>query len=428
MIPILMCIDVEPDKRAIDSNVREDWKGFEKTYEFFCRLRSRLEAATRSSVHFTWFLRMDPQIGHTYGSAAWAVTRYSRIINEIQAAGDEVGLHIHPWRWDKTSQIWIQDFADQEWIDHCVRLGFKTFRQSLKRQCLSFRFGDHWLNDATLDLVEKLGARFDLTVEPGYKGGVPPDHFVGSLPDYTTIPQQPYRPSRADFKKPGLLDRRSLWIVPVSAGSIHWTSLSPIRRLATYSWVILRHQNISTGLITANPNPIPVNDLAEAGETVLSWTSQGTTEVEVRFDAPDGPLVSRTGPSGKATTGKWVSNGKVFYLQDVSGDLPLTSANTLSTVKVNVTPFEQPTSNTPDTGGEYMTLNLAFNSLMVGRIMDTLLSVLRNPYLALVVRSDVTIRPNEQVNLEENFDDILSHPLVEQFVFETPMEAITRVG
>jgi len=423
-----MCIDVEPDKRAIDSNVREDWKGFEKTYEFFCRLRSRLEAATRSSVHFTWFLRMDPQIGHTYGSAAWAVTRYSRIINEIQAAGDEVGLHIHPWRWDKTSQIWIQDFADQEWIDHCVRLGFKTFRQSLKRQCLSFRFGDHWLNDATLHLVEKLGARFDLTVEPGYKGGVPPDHFVGSLPDYTTIPQQPYRPSRADFKKPGLLDRRSLWIVPVSAGSIHWTSLSPIRRLTTYSWVILRHQNISTGLITANPNPIPVNDLAEAGETVLSWTSQGTTEVEVRFDAPDGPLVSRTGPSGKATTGKWVSNGKVFYLQDVSGDLPLTSANTLSTVKVNVTPFEQPTFNTPDTGGKYMTLNLAFNSLMVGRIMDTLLSVLRNPYLALVVRSDVTIRPNEQVNLEENFDDILSHPLVEQFVFETPMEAITRVG
>lgn len=75
-----------------------------------------------------------------------------------------------------------------------------------------------------------------------------------------------------------------------------------------------------------------------------------------------------------------------------------------------------------------MTLNLAFNSLVVRRIMDTLLSTLRNPYLALVVRSDVTIRPVEQVNLEENLDYILSHPLVEQFVFETPMEAITRVG
>jgi hypothetical protein len=54
--------------------------------------------------------------------------------------------------------------------------------------------------------------------------------------------------------------------------------------------------------------------------------------------APDGPLVSRSGPSGSVNTGKdkWVHNGMAFYLQDVSGGLPLTSANTLAVVIIRV--------------------------------------------------------------------------------------------
>ena len=57
-IPILICIDVEPDDREIDPDVRHDWKGFEKSYEFFTQLRPRLKAVTGSPVHFS-------------GSSAW---------------------------------------------------------------------------------------------------------------------------------------------------------------------------------------------------------------------------------------------------------------------------------------------------------------------------------------------------------------------
>jgi len=53
---------------------------------------------TGSPVHFSWFLRMDPQITHTYGSPDWVVTRYPKLIEGLDAAGDELGLHVHPWR------------------------------------------------------------------------------------------------------------------------------------------------------------------------------------------------------------------------------------------------------------------------------------------------------------------------------------------
>jgi len=45
-IPILICIDVEPNERQLDTQLRVDWTGFEKSYEFFSELRPRLEMVT----------------------------------------------------------------------------------------------------------------------------------------------------------------------------------------------------------------------------------------------------------------------------------------------------------------------------------------------------------------------------------------------
>ncbi len=93
---------------------------------------------------------------------------------------------------------------------------------------------------------------------------------------------------------------------------------------------------VPTGTISANPDPIVVCDGSGLGVTTLTWTSTGTSEVQVRIGAPDGPLMAHTGPNGSQTTGKWVGNGTPFYLQNVTGGLPLTSANTLAVVAVAV--------------------------------------------------------------------------------------------
>ncbi len=92
---------------------------------------------------------------------------------------------------------------------------------------------------------------------------------------------------------------------------------------------------VRTGSISANPNPVTVTDGSGLGVTQLTWNSAGTSSVEIHVGSPSGPMFSRsTSGAWTATTGKWVGNGTIFYLQDVSGGLPLTSDNTLATVQM----------------------------------------------------------------------------------------------
>ena len=89
--------------------------------------------------------------------------------------------------------------------------------------------------------------------------------------------------------------------------------------------------------ITADPNPIQVCDGSGLGVTKLSWTSVGPAVVEMHVNSPNGDLFARTGANGTATTAKWVTNGMIFYLQDVTGEKSLTPANTLATFTAKVT-------------------------------------------------------------------------------------------
>src|SRR5512137_482975 len=104
-IPVLFCIDIEPDPRDVRSS--SDWHGFEATFEYFQALRSRLSAATGIPARYAWFLRMDPQVAVAYGSPDWAVRRYAPQFDALRLAGDEMGLHPHAWRWVDERSTWV---------------------------------------------------------------------------------------------------------------------------------------------------------------------------------------------------------------------------------------------------------------------------------------------------------------------------------
>ena len=89
--------------------------------------------------------------------------------------------------------------------------------------------------------------------------------------------------------------------------------------------------------ITADPNPIKVCDGSGVGITKLSWTASGPETVEVRVGRPDGDLFAQTTPTSTADTGKWVTDGMTFYLQDATSGKPLTAKNTLAKVTVKLT-------------------------------------------------------------------------------------------
>ena len=58
----MLAIDVEPDDPEFAPGLRAPWAGFEACVDLFGQIRERLAAATGTPVHFTWFLRMDPQV------------------------------------------------------------------------------------------------------------------------------------------------------------------------------------------------------------------------------------------------------------------------------------------------------------------------------------------------------------------------------
>ena len=103
--------------------------------------------------------------------------------------------------------------------------------------------------------------------------------------------------------------------------------------LSAFKQLMLRRK---MGMILAHPNPVRVADDSGVGITKLLWTSKDSSAVEVHVGSPDGPLFSDFSPSGRATTGKWVSDGMKIYLQDTSRGQPLTPEHTLASVKVDV--------------------------------------------------------------------------------------------
>lgn len=219
-IPVIVCHDVEPVYRQVRPEGGGDWEGVTETVEFFEALRGRVAETTGAPAHFNWFLRMDPQVERAYGSAGWAAERYGETLARLERAGDELGLHTHAWRWDEGLGRWVTDHGSRQWVEHCVRMSFEAYRKAFGRACVSFRFGDHWMNDEMMDLLESLGVRFELTVEPGriprpYPSDKSPD---GTLPDYASVPRRPYRPSRRDFKTHSPDGGRDLWVIPVSTG------------------------------------------------------------------------------------------------------------------------------------------------------------------------------------------------------------------
>ncbi len=86
----------------------------------------------------------------------------------------------------------------------------------------------------------------------------------------------------------------------------------------------------------ADPNPIRVCDGTGLGVTTLSWKTEVAKTVEVRMGSFSGDLLAHKGSEGTKTTGKWVGDGEVFYLQDASGGKTPSLENTLAMVEVAV--------------------------------------------------------------------------------------------
>ena len=216
---ILFAIDVEPDGGA---EVRNDpWSGTAVTLQELMALRPALEKACGSPVCFNWFFRCDPQIEQTWGRSDWILEACPRLIQWVLENRDCTGIHPHVWRC-KDNHRWFNDFADSSWTAQCLRTSITGYQSVFGARPVACRFGDRWMGNEEIKLLQAEGIRYDLTVEPGVASGprAGDPHATAWLPDYRKVSRVPYRPSAADFLIPETHsdadESNPLWIVPVT--------------------------------------------------------------------------------------------------------------------------------------------------------------------------------------------------------------------
>jgi len=218
---IILAIDVEPDGRA-ELDKENGWKGSRDAVGEFAKLRDQLESATRNTVRFNWFLRADPQIERTWGSATYVADACPAVIRTIESSGDHAGVHVHAWRWSDESRSWYNDFDDADWLNHCVASSIQAIKQITGVPVVMNRFGDRWMSSEGLRALRANGIRYDVTMEPGIPD-MPihdDDRSTSWLPDMRGAPRTPYFPHGDDFMVEGT--EGDLLMMPLTTSPVAW--------------------------------------------------------------------------------------------------------------------------------------------------------------------------------------------------------------
>jgi hypothetical protein len=236
-IPIVWCIDVEPDATAPTASERR-WTGFAAMVDTVERVRPSLEARTGAAVHVAWFLRMDPMIEGVFGRSDHVVTEHADCFERLAAAGDPIGLHVHPYRFDPEQNTWYTDHTDVEWTRHCLASSRASYTAAFGRAPTSIRMGGYFLSDTVADAMVELGFRVDLTSEPGrhpiLHDGSHGAYSNAPSTDFRSFPRRRYQPSITDVSVPAATsaEARGLTLVPLTAFDTRSRLLPPHRAVA----------------------------------------------------------------------------------------------------------------------------------------------------------------------------------------------------
>jgi len=417
-IPVLVCFDVEPDEREVDIDARADWVGFERAAALIDVLRPRMEAATGRSARVSWFLRMDPQITQVYGNAGWAADRYGALFDALVADGDELGLHVHPWQWDGERSMWMQNFADQSWVSYCVESAFAAFERAFGSRCRAFRFGDRWMNDETMALLERLGVTTDTTIEPGHTGTETPDAYTGTFPDYSEMSCLPYRPSRHDFRSPSE-DGFDLLAIPIGCVPADWVSSPSV--------------GASAALLNGAADYEGTLDAASMVE-IAGWVwdrsqPDAVFDVEVLCDGESLATVGATGfRDDLADAGK--GSGKHAFRLATPNRLKDGQPHVIrvrvagTDVYLDGNPLVLQATADPDS--DIITLYLDQHPFTFGLVVDRLLADPTTVVLTMKVRCDFATSTQRHANFRGNIEHLLAHPLARRFEFISPNEFAQR--
>lgn len=219
-LPVILGIDIEPDLRVVDLD-DPSWRGAVDLFAMLPEFRARLQAAAGNApVRLTWFPRADPAIRFVHGRETWALERFAENWQAAKAAGDEIALHMHPWRWDGEKAEWYQDYGNEQWVEECLRTAISAYREFFGATPASYSTGDRFLSNGIVRVLEEEGVQIDLTLERmpiGANDFPASERRTGSIVETSQVPLHAFYPSSADYRVPDPDKSSGLALLPLTA-------------------------------------------------------------------------------------------------------------------------------------------------------------------------------------------------------------------
>lgn len=208
-LPIALTFDAEADvfDRSIGGEPsKPSWRGIEEGIPLLDEVLANYRDSNGERARATWYVRGDRHIAAVFGSSTHLLEKYRDVWQQHIARGDEIGFHPHLYR-----------LADGEWRQ-------ETDATALREQLTealgtmrgagfeprSSRNGEAFGSNEVMAALDELGIQCDSTAMPGRVR-----RDAERQLDWGTTPQQPYHPSAADYREPGLPELRLLQ-VPMS--------------------------------------------------------------------------------------------------------------------------------------------------------------------------------------------------------------------
>lgn len=203
---IVIGCDTDPDREGLLDGVptgKLTWRGMT---EGIPAVKDLLHGVQDSAGHepvFTWLLRADEQVRQLHGEFAWAVRTEQSLLRSLQETGDELGWHPHFWRRETSDGPWFQEVADVDWQVEMLHNAHADLANCFPGAPKSVRMGWDYHNNRTYRALEDLGVVVDFSALPGLRTftGKPPARGENIF-DWHSTPRAPFRPSRADYRRP----------------------------------------------------------------------------------------------------------------------------------------------------------------------------------------------------------------------------------
>ena len=219
-VTFILCCDVDPDGRNVcdvsyeTQKPKLSWDGVKKALPPLVDHLCALEKEHGVRLKVTWFVRSDDMMDRVYGDPCWPRVEFSELWDRLEDKGHELGWHPHLWCLDERKGSWYHETGDHDWIDKCLKDGFRAFKQCGFKEPACTRMGWDFMDNRIMGCLNGLGIQADLSSLPGmsYQGRECFDDKIIGYHDWEKGHDSVYHPSKDDYKNPG---KDSLKIVEI---------------------------------------------------------------------------------------------------------------------------------------------------------------------------------------------------------------------